>query len=190
MPREANRLFVGPLPSKERERVRSAMEGSGVEKFRDRCRAVLWSAGGKTTTEIAGLLHLHRTTVIRWLEDYRRFGLEELVVGKSPGRPRTVDAEAAAALRAALRRIPRAFGYPFTRWTTATLTEHLYREVHVRVHPETVRRAVKRMDFRYKRPKLSLKHRQDPAAVRRARRERDAALKKSPTIPTATPSSS
>jgi hypothetical protein len=94
MPRQAYRLFTGPLPAKERERVRSAMAGSDVAKFRDRCRAVLWSADGKTTTEIAVLLHLHRTTVIRWLEDYLRFGLRGLEVGKSPGRPRTVDAEA------------------------------------------------------------------------------------------------
>jgi transposase len=113
-----------------------------------------------------------------------------LIPDKSPGRPRQIDEDGEALLSRVMGKNPKKLGYGFTRWTVANLGQHLYAHLHIQVHPETVRRAVKRLGYRYKRPKLSLKHKQDPHEVRRARREREAALKKSPGIPTATPSPS
>jgi hypothetical protein len=52
------------------------------------------------------------------------------------------------------------------------------------VHPETMRRALKRLGWRFNRPKLSLKHRQDSGDVARARRERNTFLKKPAVTPT------
>ncbi len=183
-------VFVPTLRKKERLRLQKAARSAKNPKLRERCRAMLWSEEGKTTGEIARLLGIHATTPMRWIKDYLRFGFAGLIPEKIPGRPRTVDAEGEAVLRSALKRNPRDLGYLFTRWTLAALAEHLYSETHARVSPETVRRALKRLRYRYKRPKLSLKHKQDPKEVRRAKRERDAALKKSRPIPTVTPSSS
>ena len=42
----------------------------------------------------------------------------------------------------------------------------------------TVYNSLKRLGYRYGRPKLDLKHRQDPKDVRRAKRQKKAALKK------------
>jgi transposase len=183
-------VFVPRLRKKDLLRLQKAVRSASDPKFRDRCRAVLWSSERKTTGEIARLLGLARTTPTRWLKDYLRFGFAGLAPGKSPGRPRLVDAEADAALLAALAKNPRDLGYQFTRWSTATLAEHLHAAVHIRVTPSTVGYALKRLRFRYKRPKLSLKHKQLPREVRRAKRERDAALKKLRPAPGATPSSS
>jgi len=183
-------VFVPTLRKQERLRMQKAARSAQNPKFRDRCRAMLWSEEGKTTGEIARLLGVNTTTPMRWIKDYLRFGFAGLVPGKSPGRPRAVDVEGEAALRDALRKNPRDLGYRFTRWTAATLAERLYFVTHVCVSPSSVRRALKRLRYRYKRPKLSLKHKQNPKDVRRARRERDAALKKPLPLPTATPSSS
>jgi putative transposase len=183
-------VFVPTLRKKERLRLQKAARSAKNPKLRDRCRAMLWSGEGKTTGEIARLLGLAATTPMRWIKDYRRFGFAGLIPEKIPGRPRAVDDEGEAVLQAALRQNPRDLGYLFTRWTTATLAEHLYSATHTRVSHASVRRALKRLRYRYKRPKLSLKHKQDPQDVRRAKRERDAALKKSRPIPTVTPCSS
>ena len=183
-------VFVPTLRKKERLRLWKAARSAKTPKLRERCRAMLWSEEGKTTGEIARLLGISSTTPMRWIKDYLRFGFAGLVPEKIPGRSRAVDAEGEAALRAALKKNPRDLGYRFTRWTTATLAEHLYSVIHARVSPASVGRALKRLRYRYKRPKLSLKHKQNPQAVRRAKRERDAALKKSRPIPTVTPSSS
>ena len=177
-------VFVPKLKKKERLRLEKAARLAKNPKLRDRCRAILWSEEGRTTGEIARLLGLSTTTPMRWIKDYLRFGFVGLVPEKIPGRPRTVDTEGEAVLRSVLKKNPRDLGYLFTRWTTATLAEHLYSVTHTRVSPDSVRRALKRLRYRYKRPKLSLKHKQDPKEVRRATRERNAALKKWQPIPT------
>jgi putative transposase len=189
MPRSPTR-FVPKMPRAQRRRIERAGAKSRDSLHRDKCRAVLWSEAGKSAGEIAALLGTHRTTVHRWILDFGRFGEKSLETKPRLGRVPIIDADAAAALEQALSRNPRDLGYVFTRWTTETLTEHLYRAVHVRVHPETMRRALKRLGWRFNRPKLSLKHRQDPKDVARARRERNAFLKKPAKTPAASPFSS
>jgi transposase len=181
--------FVPRPRQKEIRRLEKALRESREPKFRDRCRAVLWSVDRRSIPEISALLGYHYTTIFGWFKDYRRFGIQGLYVGKSSGRPSQIDEDGEAALRQAVETNPRDLGYPFTRWTSSTLAEHLYRSVHVRVHPETVRRALKRLNYSYGRPKLSLKHKQNRRAVRATRRLRDTFLKKSPGTPTGTPSS-
>lgn len=171
-------VFVPTLRKKERVRLQKAVRSSGNPKIRDRSRAILWSEEGKTTGEIGRLLGVATTTPMRWIKDYLRFGFHGLIPDKSPGRPRTIDAEGEAALREALQKNPRDMGYPFTRWTTATLAEHLSSIVHAQISPSVVGSALKRLRYRYKRPKLSLKHKQDPKEMRRAKRELTISLKK------------
>jgi transposase len=171
-------LFVGQLRKRARNRLASALDASSDGKYRDRCRAVLWSADGKGVPEIAKLLRVHRITAQRWLKDYLRFGLDGLEIRKPTGRPPKVDGEVEAVISQAVHENPRDLGYPFSRWTASTMTAHVARETHVHMHPDTIRRAMKRLHLSYKRPKLSLKHRQDKAALRKAKRARDKAIKR------------
>lgn len=185
----ARRVFVPTLRKGHRARIEKALARSKDPKYRDKCRAVLWSSEGWATGEIARMLRIHYTTVYRWICDYLRFRFRGLKVGRSPGRPPSIDTEGEAVLCGAVDRNPKDLGYPFTRWTLQTLSEHLYRACHVRVSLDTVRRHLRRLRYRYKRPKLSLKHRQNRRQVRRARRARDHALKKGLWTRTGTPSS-
>lgn len=189
MPRPAT-LFVPRLRANVRARINKALKRATNPAYRDRLRAILWSESGRSVTEIAGLLGKHPTTVLLWIKDYMRFGFEGLSVGKSPGRPPLIDEEGRAVLDAALAVSPRDLGYSFTRWSALTLVGHLHREAHVIVSPDTVRRALKSMGYRYNRPKLSLKHRQNRRLVKKAKRERDAALKKRCAAPTDSSSTS
>ena len=182
-------VFAPSLSVKEIRRITHAAKFSDNPKMRDRCRAILWSAEGKTTGEIARLLSINTTTPMRWIKDYLRFGFDALAPETSTGRPRTVDADAEEVLRQALQKNPRDLGYRFTRWTAATLGEHLHSVLHIQVSPASVSRALKRIGYCYKRPKLSLKHRQDQVQVSRAKRQRKSALKKPQPNRSATPSS-
>lgn len=183
------RVFVPRLRKRERERLKRAVAKSREPKFRDRCRAVLWSSEGRSIREIAALLGVHVSTVWRWFADYGRFGVKGIQVEKPAGRARLIDEDGEAALEEALRHNPRDLGYVFTRWTLPTLVEYVYEAVHVRVSIDTVRRALRRLGYSFKRPKLSLKHRQKPWRVRRARAEREEALKKGRWTRDDTPSS-
>ncbi len=69
------------------------------------------------------------------------------------------------------------------------MAEYVYAAVHVRVSTSTVSRTLRELGYCYKRPKLSLKHKQDSRQVRRAKWARDEALKKGLWTRDATPSS-
>ena len=84
-------LFVERLNSRKRAQLKRRIRSAENMKYRDRCRAILWSADGKTISEIAELLTVHRTTVYRWVKDYVRFGLDGLEIVKQTGRPRKAD---------------------------------------------------------------------------------------------------
>jgi transposase len=189
MPRPAS-VFVSTLRKNERQRIEKALAKTRDPQFRDRLRAMLWSEQNVSVPDIACLLDKDPSTVFLWIRDYNRFGFAGLRLGKSTGRPRVLDTEAEAALTKALGSQPRDLGYAFNAWTIITLAEHLHQTIHVQIHPETLRRSMKRLGYRYKRPKLSLRHKQNPRAVRQARRERDAALEKGGATPNATLSSS
>lgn len=183
-------LFVHPLRSWERHRLQRELRQARDPRFRDRLDAVLLSAEGWTVSRIAKFVGKDYCTVRLWILDFNRLGMDGIQVQKPQGAPRKIDVDGEACLQVALSQNPRDMGYRFTRWTLSTLAEHLYREVHVRVSAPTLSRTLARLRYRYKRPKHSLRHRQNRRKVNRVRRERDVLLKKPSDIPTASSSSS
>jgi transposase len=143
-----------------------------------RAQAVHLSSQRLKVQPIAEIVSYSPLTVRRWLQDFGSHGLPALWPGKSSGRPPKADADFQAALAKAVEQNPHDLGYPFTRWSSDTLTEHMRRTTLVDVSCSTVYHTLKRLGYRYGCPKLDLKHRQDPAQVARAKRQKRAALKK------------
>jgi transposase len=171
-------FFVRRLTRAERNQIHKLRKRPPNHAVFLRAQAVHFSSQRLTAEQIAAIVARNRSTVYRWLKAFDAKGLAGLWPGKSPGRPPVADAEFQAALRRAVEQNPRDLGYPFTRWTVDLLTEHLRRTTHVQVSVSTVRGVLKRLDYRYGRPKLDLKHRQNPKDVARAKRQRNRALKK------------
>jgi putative transposase len=170
--------FVRRLTRMERRHIRKLRKRPPDVHVYRRVQAVYLSAGGLKTHRIAEVVGRSRVTVTAWLHAFDAHGLPALWPGKSPGRPPKADAEFQAALAHAVEQNPRDLGYAFTRWTVDLLTEHVRRVTHVAVSPSTVRAVLKRLAYRYGRPKLDLTHRQDPSEVARAKRQKARALKK------------
>jgi len=68
-----------------------------------------------------------------------------------------------------LKAPPTKAGYDFTRWTAPRLAEHLKRKLGVDVHPETVREALRRLEFTWKRPLGSVRGAACPTTPARRR---------------------
>jgi len=117
------------------------------------------------------------------MKEFNARGIASLFMGTSPGAPPKANEEVRAALAQALGANPQKLGYPFTRWTAALLAEHIRRRLHVELSTDTIYRTLHRMGYRYLRPKLDLKHKQDPQEVRRAKRQKALAQKKSMPAP-------
>lgn len=171
-------FFVRPLLRRERAAVRKLRKQPPNVRVYRRAQAVHLSAQHMKVHEIADIVDRSRLTVTRWLHEFDARGLPALWPGKSTGRPPKADEEFKAALATAVEQNPRDLGYAFTRWSVDLLTDHLYRETHVDVSTSTVYHTLRRLGYHYGRPKLDLKHRQDPNEVARAKRQRRAALKK------------
>lgn len=176
-------LFVRKLTPREQRRLADlAAHGRDAAQAR-KAVAIRLSADRNKSAEIAGVVAVHDSQVRRWVHAFNKTGLDSLPAAKSPGRPRKADAEYEAAATAALSRSPLDVGYDATVWTAPLLRGHLRNVTHQEVCLRTIYNLLHRLDYRYKRPKLSLKHKQDPKEVARAKRHKGRAQKKSPPTP-------
>ena len=171
------------LTPAEGRRLRALFRDLPNPRVHERALTVRLASQGRTPSEIFKVVGRSRTSIWRWIKGFNARGMGSLFMGTSPGAPPKADEEVRAALGDALEANPRDLGYPFTCWTAALLAEHIHRTVHVELSTDTIRRALRGLGYRYLRPKLDLKHKQDPGQVRRAKRQKAAAQKKSKPAP-------
>ena len=133
-------------------------------RVRHRADGLLLVAGGLSVTRAATLIGCSRTSLRRWAQRFLDEGRDGLVDHPRVGRPRKLDATAQALLETVLAASPLDYDYPVTTWTVADLTDLLGRHGY-QVSPATVYRALHRLDYRYRRPRHDLAHRQDADAV-------------------------
>ena len=118
-------------------------------------------------------------TVRHWLGRFAAGGVEALSDAPRAGRPARAAAGYRRAAEAALGTPPRALGLPFDVWTSARLSAYLAEAIGVRIAPGWLRALLGRWDYVCGRPKHTLRHLQDPAAVAACAEELAAAAGKS-----------
>jgi len=126
-----------------------------------RYRALLLLAEGQTIAQVSTALACGQSTIYRWVAIWRAEGVERLAEGRHPGRTRRLDAAADAHLQALLESDPQTHGHHTTGWTVPLLLTALAAGGWV-VHEHTLRRTLKRLGYRWKRPQYVL-GRPDPA---------------------------
>lgn len=128
-----------------------------------RAQALLWLDQGESLASVAQRLYVTRQTVVNWVKHFHeRQALpvrERLTDDHRSGRPRQGATPLEPLLRAGLAQDPWALGYRSTIWTAPLLTQYLRETQTLRVSPQRVRRALARLDVRWKRPRYRLAHR-------------------------------
>jgi transposase len=100
-----------------------------------------------------------------WLTRYAQDGIAALTDAPRAGRPPRADAAYMAALETALASAPREQGLLFDVWTSARLSAYLAEQTGVRIAPGWLRALLARRDYACGRPKHTLKHLHDDAAI-------------------------
>ena len=131
-----------------------------VRRWR-RYRAILLVADGQRPEEAAASLDCSRASVYNWLAAWRDDGIAGLVEAAHPQPIPAHTARVEALLSALLRDDPQRHGHHATGWTVPLLHGEVQR-VGIAVSEHTVRRAVRRLGWRWKRPQ-SVLGRPDPA---------------------------
>jgi transposase len=129
----------------------------------ERLHYVRLFARGYDLAEIAELYQVDVRTVETWLERYREGGVGALADRPRNGRPRLARAAAQAEATRCLETHPEPAAMGRTTWTRGLLGRHLAERVGCLLSGSSVARLIARLDFVWRRPKLTVKG-SDPEA--------------------------
>jgi transposase len=149
------------LTATQRADLEDAVTHARQTRTWKRYRALLLLADGQTIAQVSTALACGQSTIYRWVAIWREQGVARLAEGPHPGRTRRLDAAADAHLQALLGSDPQTHGHHTTGWTVPLLLSALAAGGWV-VHEHTLRRTLKRLGYRWKRPQYVL-GRPDPA---------------------------
>lgn len=155
------------LTDEQRKGLEQALRTTRRVREWRRYRAVLLLGDGRKTPEIAVTLRVSEASVYNWLAAWRARGLAGLHEGVHPGLAPRLDAAGMAWLDGLLRRDPQDYGYRLTGWTVPALHTEATKAGY-QLSPYTLRRAIGRLDWRWKRPKFVL-GRPDPEYAQKKR---------------------
>jgi transposase len=135
---------------------------TGVRRWK-RYRAILLRGEGMSVVAVAHTLRCSQASVYAWSAAWRQAGGSGLRDGAHTGRKRTLDAGGEAVLTALLAEDPQTRGHRATGWTVPLLRSELALRGYLGGE-RTIRRALHRLGYRWKRPRYIL-GRPDPAYV-------------------------
>jgi transposase len=133
-----------------------------VRRWR-RFQAVLLLADGEPPGRVASALGCAVASVYNWAAAWRRAGIDGLREGDHGGGTPILGAAGEAVLIGLLAEDPQARGHHATGWTAPLLRTELATQGYA-PSDKTLRRALHRLGYRWKRPKFVL-GRPDPAAA-------------------------
>jgi transposase len=123
-------------------------------RFFRRVQAVLLLARGFSIPEVAPITAAKPNAVYRWLRLYlRTHQPDALRDAPRSGRPRVASRITDARIVREFRRDPLRLGYNTTGWTVALLTKHLGRKYACPISARTLRRRMRDLGLRWKRPR-------------------------------------
>jgi transposase len=151
---QEKRMSQLDLTSWQRHRLRRQLSATEDVRLFQRTLAVLEFDHGRSAADIARMLGVTRQTVYNWVEAYTRTGdpaaLED---HRGQGHHPLLDEDAEHFLESLLAVSPQELGYPHTSWTAPLLLEALEIATGQKVSDDTLRRALHRLDFVWKRPR-------------------------------------
>ena len=149
-------IYVRPLTDDER-RVLRDLAHAEVGRVSERIRMVLLSARRYPVPQIAAIFECDEATVRHWLARFEAEGVDGLRDRPRSGRPPKAGAATRAALAEAVAQPPGRAGHLAGFWTVAMLTLHLTAVLGCALSPTTVRRRLRALDYRWRRPRHELR---------------------------------
>jgi transposase len=138
----------------DRRKLARALERAADVRTYRRLQAVLLVARGSPVPEVARITAAKPAAVYDWVQRYlRTHQPENLEDAPRSGRPAAAAAITDARIVREFRRDPLRLGYDTTGWTVALLAEHLGRTYHCPISARTLRRRMRDLGLRWKRPR-------------------------------------
>lgn len=119
-----------------------------------RLQAVRLIAAGRAVKDVAPIAGVSEQTIYNWANCYlQEHAAAALFDEPRAGHPPVAPGITAARIKREFGRDPLRLGYQATVWTVPLLTAHLSRRYHCRLSPDTLRRRLRQLGLRWKRPR-------------------------------------
>ena len=145
------------LTAWQRRRLERQLRDTHDARVYRRTLAVLEVAQGEPVASVARRLRVTPRVVYYWIAAYSRDHDPDAFRDQDRlGRPSLLTPEDRNRLLALLGQSPQDLGYFATEWTVPLLQEHLAQSSGHYLSEDTVRRALHRLDYAWKRPRYAL----------------------------------
>jgi transposase len=140
----------------DRRRLARALECTTSARTFRRVQAVLLVARGWAVAEVARITGTRLGAIYHWVRRYARTRqVASLEDRPRSGRPRSAAKITDARIVREWRRDPLRLGYNTTGWTVPLLAKHLGDKYGCPISPATLRRRMRHLGLRWKRPRYA-----------------------------------
>ena len=154
-------------------------EGSARQLQARRTRAVALLKQGCSYQAVAAMVQSSLSSLVRWMQSFRRKGKAGLKPRPTPGRPPQMQRSQKQALVALLKRGARAAGYPTEMWTSRRVAEQIRRQWGIAYHPGHVWKILVGLGWSCQKPERRALQR-NPRKIREWKQRDWPRIKKSP----------
>lgn len=138
----------------DKGRLERALKKVGDKRTFLRLQAVLLMAQGMAVQAVAKIAGKTPRVIYYWMHAYVKSHQPGALLDASrSGRPLCAQQLTGQRILQELKRNPLRLGYGTTVWTVALLAEQLNRRYGSNIYPRTLRRRMKQMGLRFKRPR-------------------------------------
>jgi transposase len=138
----------------DRHHLAHALEHVTMVRAHKRLQAVRLIAAGRVVKEVAQIVGVSDQTIYNWVNCYlQEHAADALFDEPRAGRPLVAPGITAARIKREFGRDPLRLGYQATGWTVPLFTAHLSRRYRCRLSPDTLRRRMRQLGLRWKRPR-------------------------------------
>jgi transposase len=156
-------MTVIRLHPKQRKKLEQVARTSPSGREVRRAQALLWLDQGETIQQVAERLGISRQALYDLLERYQSRKAEPVVLRiqdrPHPGRPADKRERVVQAVQELLAHKPQEYGYRSPFWTVPMLVVQVTTHIGEEVSHDTIRRALRVLRHRYKRPRYVLSRR-------------------------------
>jgi transposase len=152
------------------KRLRQAMIQVKDKRMYIRLEAVWLISTGRLINQVATQVARSRQAIYNWLRLF--FTTHDpfiLLDGSRSGRPRSAEKITEKRILAGLKKDPLTLGYGVGSWTVATLTHYLNERYGTTITTRTLRRRMKQIGLRYKRPRYVYEEKEPNRAQKKGR---------------------
>lgn len=154
----------------DRQRLTRALNAANETRLFRRCQAVLLVAEGHRVAEVAHITGLGQSSIYylrdRYLQTHQVASLNDR---PRSGRPPTAEAVTEARILRQLRQLPFKLGYRTLVWTVELLAEHLSQRYRCSISARTLRRRMRQIGLRCKRPRYVYSEKEPRLAQKKGR---------------------